>query len=152
MTRAFLINFMQAAKSVSSAERCLVVDRELEVIDYDNIDEDTLYSKDFQNVVVASIQEALKNDDVVLTNNRITDPAQAPTTNTNYTDLRVVVALPIGKIGALYMDQHIRVGIMPKPMIDRLANLANHLIDNNLLDASVDEIKSLYKEQGETTE
>jgi len=146
MNENFLKNFMIAAKKITHAERCMVVDTDLKLRDTINIDRAMIESTAFGEFAMECLREALKSDDVVITNNIITDPSDAPTTNTNFANLRVVVAMPLKGYGALYLDQHIRSGIIPKQMVDRLMRLANHLIDGDRDDNSSDDIYDSYQD------
>jgi hypothetical protein len=74
----------------------------------------------------------MKTNQPVLTNNIITDPAQAPITNTTFTDLRVIVAIPVDGVGAIYLDQHIRNGMFQRDTIDKICQtIALMLVQND---------------------
>ena len=111
MSDSFLSTFMQVAKEITRAERCMSVTPDLSVVEIDNLDVNVLESDEFQELATNCLSKALETNSAVLTNNIITDPSQAPVTNTNFTDLRVIVAIPIKGTGAIYLDQHIRNGM-----------------------------------------
>ena len=146
MNKTFLTNFMEVAKKITHAERCIVVATDLELLNTINIDRAMVESTAFGEFVMECLREAIQSEDVVITNNVITDPSDAPTTNTNFANLRVVVALPLVGHGAVYLDQHIRSGIIPKQMTERLMRLATYVIDNNLEDSTVAELYKLYQD------
>jgi hypothetical protein len=145
MSDVFLRNFMEAAKKITHAERCMVVNTDLELLEMINVDRAMVESTAFGEFALECLREAIKSDEVVITNNVITDPSDAPTTNTNFANLRVVVALPLVGHGAVYLDQHIRNGIIPRQMIERLMRLATHVRENNLEDSSSAELVQLFQ-------
>lgn len=145
---AFLGNFMRAAQKITHAERCMVVDANLKVMETVNIDPATLEAPEFMDFAMECLREACETKEAVITNNVITDPSEAPTTNTNFANLRVVVALPIAGHGGIYMDQHIRNGIMPKEMVDRIMRLAEELMQTGQESLSPAEMTRMYQEMG----
>ena len=136
---------MEAAKKITHAERCMVVNTDLELLEMINVDRAMVESTAFGEFALECLREAIKSDEVVITNNVITDPSDAPTTNTNFANLRVVVALPLVGHGAVYLDQHIRNGIIPRQMIERLMRMANHVRENNLENSSSSELVQLFQ-------
>ncbi|HEX2619404.1 MAG TPA: hypothetical protein VHL11_04630, partial [Phototrophicaceae bacterium] len=66
-------------------------------------------------------------------------------TNTNFANLRVVVCIPVKGHGAVYLDQHIRNGIIPRDMIDRLTEVVFNIQKNQQEDASEEQILTLYE-------
>lgn len=146
MNETFLENFMRVAKKITHAERCLVVNADLEILSMSNVDEAEIESADFNELAMECLREALDTGEAVITNNVITDPSEAPTTNTNFANLRVVVALPLAGHGAVYLDQHIRNGIIPRQMIERLMRLAAYVLDNQQENCSETELTKLYQQ------
>ena len=145
MSNTFMNNFMEAARKITHAERCMVVDTDLKLLDTINIDRAMIESTAFGEFALNCLREAIASHDVVVTNNVITDPSDAPTTNTNFANLRVVVAVPLEGYGAIYLDQHIRSGIIPKQMIERIMKLANHVLENKLESKSANELYQIYQ-------
>ena len=145
MDSTFLSNFLKVAKRITHAERCMVVDTNLKVLDSINIDQAMIETSAFGEFAMECLREALDTGDAVITNNVITDPSDAPTTNTNFSNLRVVVALPIKDQGAVYLDQHIRNGIIPKQMIERIMRLISYIQENKLEDKDESELYDLYQ-------
>lgn len=144
MDAEFLSKFMRTSKEITGAERCLSVDPDLQVLDAINLDIST--PSNIATVARTCLTQAMETGQVVITNNIITDPSQAPVTNTNFSDLRVVVAIPIGRIGAVYLDQHIRRGIIPRETTEKLAILIDHVFQEGLWDLSKDELIALYEQ------
>ena len=145
MSDVFLLNFMEAAKKITRAERCMVVNTELKLLEAVNVDRAMVESTAFGEFALECLRKALQKNEVIITNNVITDPSDAPTTNTNFSNLRVIVALPLAGHGALYLDQHIRNGIIPRQMIERLMQLAQYVLENNLEDSSDSELHDLFQ-------
>jgi hypothetical protein len=145
MNDSFVKNFMYTAKKVTHTERCIAVDRNLEPIAMVNVDRAMLETTAFGEFAMECLREARDNNDVVITNNVITDPSEAPTTNTNFANLRVVVVMPVGNYGIIYLDQHIRKGVIPKQMIERLKRLAEHIIENNLEKGTTEEFYEMFQ-------
>lgn len=148
MSNTFLVNLMNAAKKITHAERCLAVDTNLQVINAVNLEQSDISSQDFGSFAMDCLRDALSTGKPIITNNIITDPSEAPTTNTNFANLRVVVAVPIVGHGAIYLDQHIRNGIIPKQMIDRLMRLVDHLLATQQEHRSDAEMVVLYQQMG----
>ena len=59
-------------------------------------------------------------------------------------DLRAVVAIPLASMGALYLDQPIRQGIISRESIDRVQEFALRLIVEERTDLEESELKALY--------
>ena len=145
MSNTFIENFMLAAQKVSHAERCLVVDPQLQLLNTLNVSDKELQSAEFNNLAMECLRQAWESGEALITNNVIPDPSDAPTTNTNFANLRVIVALPIVGHGAIYMDQHIRNGIIPKQMVDQLMRLAEILMQKHQEALSVSEMVQQYQ-------
>ncbi|MDX1993292.1 MAG: hypothetical protein SF029_12945 [bacterium] len=131
MDEQFLENFMKAARQITKAERSMVVDIDLDVLATANLEASVLESPQFANFANAVLRQAVESNGIVITNNIITDPSDAPDTNTNFSDLRVIVTLPLEGHGALYLDQHIRHGIIPRDVIERLVCLVKEVFPND---------------------
>ncbi|MBL8165013.1 MAG: hypothetical protein JNJ61_23725 [Anaerolineae bacterium] len=143
MSADFLSNFMRAALSISGAERGVACDVEPSIVDLYNIEQSDVLSDKFPGLEI--VRQALATGEPILTNNAVNDLSQAPVTNTNYSNLRVIVVIPLAPIGAIYLDQLIRKGIFPKEMVARLGELGAYAISNGLLNASDSELVALYE-------
>lgn len=146
MSDVFLKNFMNAAKQITRAERCLVVDTALRSIAMDNVDRAMVEATAFGEFALNCLRRAIATNEVIITNNVITDPSEAPTTNTNFANLRVIVAVPLKGHGALYLDQHIRNGVIPRQTVERLMQLAQYVLEHKFYDRSASELVQLYQE------
>jgi uncharacterized coiled-coil protein SlyX len=135
---------MRVAKEITRAERGMSVTSDLTIIDIENITTDIVTDEAFQTAALKSLSKAIETNQSVLTNNIITDLAQAPVTNTNFTDLRVIVAIPVQGQGAIYLDQHIRDGMFQRDIIDRLNRMVTAIIDRDDLSLDADQIRKIY--------
>jgi hypothetical protein len=146
MNGSFLSTFMRVAKTVTSAERGMAVDQSLSLLDVVNLPDEKLHADTFQEVAIPNINRALERHEPIITNNMITDPSQAPVTKTSFADLRVVVVIPVQSLGAVYLDQPIRYGIISRAVIDKLMRLGTHIVENQMEEVSEAELLQLYKE------
>ncbi len=144
MNDQFLPWFLQVAMRVSGAERGMALDLNDQIVARVNLEDKIVQEPGFIGFNV--IHEALTTGDPILTNNLITDPSDAPTTNTNFAHLRIIVVIPVSEVGAIYIDQPIRMGVIPQPTIDRLMQVA--AVDP----ASVNEMADLLAEYDRLTE
>ncbi len=146
MSDNLLSKLMRVAKQITRAERAMAVDTELNVLDTLNLDPAVMNTAHFRDVAIASLRRALERNESIITNNIITDPAQAPVTNTNFTDLRVVVVLPVIEHGAIYLDQHIRYGIIPRQTIDKLMRLVKQVLEDQAEEHNEEDLTALYQQ------
>lgn len=146
MSNHFLVNFMYAAKTITKAQRGMAVDADLQLLDTINLSQDIINSNLFQEVASNNLNRALQKGEAIITNNMITDPSQAPVTNTNFADLRVVIIIPVDGYGAVYLDQPLRYGIIARSVIDKLVRLAMFILENQLEDGSPEQIEAWYGE------
>ncbi|NWF70629.1 MAG: hypothetical protein HXY40_16205 [Chloroflexi bacterium] len=146
MSDHFLSALMRTAKDITQAERALAVDVDLNVLETLNLDTPTLNSAHFQEVATGALRRGLDNNEAIITNNIITDPAQAPVTNTNFTDLRVVVVIPVKGRGAVYLDQHIRHGIIPRQTIDKLMRLVRQVMSSAESEPGAEALHTMYQQ------
>lgn len=142
MSADFLSNFMRVALEITGAERAVACDAESAIINFHNIEQTDLLSEKFSGMEI--VRQSLESGLPIITNNAVSSITDAPVTNTNYSNLRVIVVIPIAGVGAIYLDQPIRKGIIPKDKVDRLAALAQRAAT----DSSAAELKSLYQEIG----
>ena len=148
MSTIFLDNFMRVAIQITHADRGMSVDGDLQIVSSVNVTQEDLESDLFTDCAMNSLQEAMSKGEAIITNNVIADISDAPVTNTNFSDLRIVVTIPVPGYGAIYFDKPIRVGVISKNAVEKLSNLVAHIQDNQLEDSSTDDIRSLYKEIG----
>lgn len=145
MSVEFLTNFMRFAQATTGAERSMALDLDMNIHDRMNIDDTLLNKADFSDLLHRAVDEAINSDDVVITNNLITDPDDAPKTNVHLHELRMVVAIPIPGHGAIYLDQRIRQGIFPRELVEKLNEFGRYLIDNNKTNLSPAEFIDLFE-------
>ncbi|MBI5670677.1 MAG: hypothetical protein HZC41_22010 [Chloroflexi bacterium] len=147
MSATFLANFMRLAQRETGAERAMAADGDLSIVATLNLEQADLMSPQFNGIEV--IRLALDNGEPIITNNAVIDPRRAPVTNTNFSNLRVVVVIPVEEYGAIYLDQHIRRGVIPKELVNRLWLLAGRVVDSGEMEQSLDELQALYQQIGE---
>ncbi|MBZ0286757.1 MAG: hypothetical protein K8I30_04015, partial [Anaerolineae bacterium] len=92
------------------------------------------------------IRRALESGEAIVTNNAVSDVSHAPNTNTNFSNLRLVVVIPAGGHGAVYLDQLMRKGVIPKDRVNRLLVLGELLAENGELEISADEMGERYQQ------
>jgi hypothetical protein len=144
MASEFLSNFMRLAQTLTGAERCLAFDLDMAVQDRMNIDDGTLQAAEFNALLNATVHEALGQNESIITNNLITNPADAPQTNWHLHDLRMVVAIPLQGHGAIYLDQQVRKGVFERETIDRLTALGRQIIEEARTDLSEKDLADRY--------
>lgn len=135
MSDSLLLNLMHFAQKVTEAERCMAARSDLSILGAINLDEQTYENPEFRKITVPVLEQALKDQHVVLANNTITDPTLAPTTNTSYSNMRIIVAIPVIQIGVIYLDRQIRHGIIERNLLDRLHRLSSeaaHQMDSSM--------------------
>lgn len=126
----FLQQLLTFACRVAGAERGFVADSSLEVVGLHQLDIKTLQSERFSALAATVMQQATQSGEVVITNNVITDPSQAPTTNTSFSDLCMVVAIPLASWGMLYLERPIKHGIIARDIAERVMHFALHLLQS----------------------
>ncbi len=146
MSASFLSNFMRFTLETTGAERGLACDTELEIVDQVNIEQADIMSERFTGI--ETMRRALQSGESVITNNAVMDPSLAPVTNTNFSNLRVIVVIPLVGYGAVYVDQSIRQGIIAKEVVDKLTILGNHILENGQTDVDELELSNLYQQMG----
>lgn len=146
MSQTFLSKLMRVAKQITRAERAMAVDTNLEVLETLNLDASVIGTPNFQEVATQTLRRAMERGEPIITNNIITDPSQAPVTNTNFTDLRVVVVIPVDKYGAIYLDQHIRYGIIPRQTIEKLMRLVVRVLEQREENSDEAALTEIYQQ------
>ena len=144
MSETFLSNFMHAALRITGAERALVVDNDLSIVDMVNLDQSDVLTEDFIGVDV--VRQVLESGEPVVTNNAVSDASNAPNTNTNFSNLRLIVVIPAAGYGAVYLDQLMRLGVIPKDKINRLMELGEQIAQSQQLEISADEMDERYQQ------
>ncbi|MDX2076282.1 MAG: hypothetical protein SFZ02_07610 [bacterium] len=120
MTSGLLENLMIVARDITQAERGVIVDSELNILKLDNVDTAFLESNDYLKFAVLNLRQALQTNEAIIGNNVVQDMSSAPTTNTNFANLRMALVLPVLGYGAIYLDRPIRSGVISKTVVDRL--------------------------------
>lgn len=146
MTHQFLANFMHFTKIITETERAMAFDLSLNLVDHSGFDEQDLAKPTVMQRCRYIVGVAIREKENKLTNNLFLKPEEAPDTNTNYANLHIVVAIPVPTLGAIYIDQHIRQGVIARDRTDRLYEFVKHLIKKNALNLSVDDMLRLYGE------
>ncbi len=141
-----LTNFMRLAVQKSGAERALALDAELAIVASYQIDQVGLLDNHFVGIEAA--RQALESSEVVITNNVSKDAAAALTTNTTFRDLRFIVVIPVGELGAIYLDQSMRLGAIPRAAVLNLSGLAAVIASQHDTAISEDQIEALYEALG----
>jgi hypothetical protein len=144
MSASFLSNFMRFALQKTGAERGLACDLELSIVAQVNIEQADIMSEKFTGI--ETMRRALENGESIITNNAVMDPSLAPVTNTNFSNLRVVVVIPLLNFGAIYLDQSIRRGIIAKEVVQKLTTLGNYALENGHTEISETELGELYQQ------
>ncbi|XWX02931.1 hypothetical protein VZO05_10495 [Aggregatilineales bacterium SYSU G02658] len=123
-----LDNYLNFVQTLTRADRCLIVDEQLRTLASRGFDAATLESQVFMDLASQVLRHAVETSQPVITNNVITNPAEAPTTNTTFKDLRIVIGLPIPRVGALYMDRPVRHGVFDRAQLDRLMQFSAEVL------------------------
>jgi hypothetical protein len=90
------------------------------------------------------VEESMTTQTAVLTNNAISNPLDAPKTNTSFADLRVIVAIPVKGHGAVYLDRPIKFGVIGRDILDKLTKYAQKLVEDNHLTLTSDEMLAQF--------
>lgn len=142
MSGNFLSNFMRVALEKTGAERALAADAHLAIVDMLNFEQADVLDEDFIGLDI--MRQALESGEPIISNNAVQRVIDAPNTNTSFTNLRLIVVIPVAPVGVVYLDQHIRRGIIPKEIIERLAAFGSQAVQNNQMDRGEDELHALY--------
>lgn len=142
MNDQFLKRFLNFAFEVTRAERGFSVNNQLQLVDKINAEESFVTQDGF---VGKLLKQALDTSQPILTNNMITDPSQAPTTNTNFSNLRVVVVLPIPNHGIIYLDQKIKTGIFTREVLRKLQGTLEKITVDQQANISEAEMREIYE-------
>jgi hypothetical protein len=130
MTLERLENYLTFVLMVTQADRCLIVDEQGQTLASRHFDSGMLNSEAFVELASQVLKHAIETNRPVITNNIIVDPAEAPTTNTAFSDLRIVVGLPVPGVGALYMDRPVRHGAFDRALLDQLIQFSSKVLSS----------------------
>jgi len=140
-----LTNFMGLCVQKTGAERALALDHDLAIVASYQLNQSGVLDSNFIGIEAA--RQALDSSEVVITNNVAKDAA-SPTTNTTFRDLRFIVVIPVGELGAIYLDQSMRLGAIPRAAVLNLSGLAAVIASQYESTLSPDEIEALYEAMG----
>ncbi len=135
---------MRLALQKTGADRAMATDGNLSIVATINLEQADLLSSQFAGI--EAIRQALDEGEPIITNNAVMDPTRAPVTNTNFSNLRVVVVIPVEEYGAVYLDQHIRKGVIPKEVVNRLWMVAGWVVNKQQMDIGPDELEAVYEQ------
>lgn len=138
-----LANFMKLAKIITQAERAVAADMNLTIQDSEADKAD--HSEKFRLLARSTMQEAIEQGRVIITNNIFTNPEDGPTTNTAIANLRVGVGIPVPGIGAVFLDQPISQGVFDRKVTDRLRRFAEQISQSEQNALGHDDMLSLYE-------
>ncbi|MCB9449956.1 MAG: hypothetical protein H6672_00865 [Anaerolineaceae bacterium] len=141
MSENFLTTFMIFALQQTGAERALVVDHDIRILETVNLDDESMGATDFN--AMDCVIRALDSGNPLITNNAVLDPDHAPVTNTQFRNLRLVVVIPVIGLGALYLDQPISKGVIAKEVVNRLMTLASDAVEEGI--SSLDDLAERYR-------
>lgn len=144
MTAQFLSTFMRLAQQKTGADRALACDAVLNVVDSVRVQATDLSMGDFDGF--AALREALSTGEPLITNNLISDPTQAPITNTSFGNLRIVVIIPVQNVGAVYLDRPVRNGVITQKTVERLMLLAEKTARKQEWDVSESVLSERYEQ------
>lgn len=140
-----LEHLLNAMIRITGAERGLAVNTLFEVLHIVNFQGDVKADTRFWDLAVQTFHKASETHQPVLTNNIITDPTQAPTTNTNFANLRVVVVFPVKQFGYVYIDQPVKRGAFTRQQVDRLRQVIERIDATSDATLTEDAIQSMYE-------
>jgi hypothetical protein len=139
MAADILARLLKSVLAKTRAERIYAFDCDGTLVEYAVLDPNAPAEPEITDFMRGLISRALQSQELVLSNNTFTDPQQAPNTNTNIHNLRVYVVIPAHDIGVLFIDQAIRAGIIPRPILDEIAGALKNVADSPNPNALTDE-------------
>jgi hypothetical protein len=148
MRKDLVVAFLNAAMEIGACDRGMAVDDEMNILDSINLNDETRQSPRFNLLMSVAVRRSLDTNEAIITNNVVTSAAEAPLTNTSFSDLRMVVAIPLEGIGAIYMDKPVKQGIIPRQMVDTLYEVGQDVIKSDPpIEADKDEFINRYKQR-----
>jgi len=148
MRKDLVVAFLNAAMEIGACDRGMAVDDEMNILDSINLNDETRQSPRFNLMMSVAVRRSLDTNEAIITNNVVTSAAEAPLTNTSFSDLRMVVAIPLEGIGAIYMDKPVKQGIIPRQMVDTLYEVGQDVIKSDPpIEADKEEFITRYKQR-----
>jgi hypothetical protein len=143
MSDTFLVTFLHLAIAITGAERGMALDSKNNVLALEKIQMAETSADDFTGF--ENVKQAYNTKERPhISNNTILDPEFAPNTNTNFSDLRIVIVFTLGEHGAVYIDQHVTKGVIKKEDTEKLIIVADYAMTQNMLHADQDTLKDIY--------
>ena len=148
MRKDLIVAFLNAAMEIGACDRGMAVDEQMNILDIVNLNEDIRQSPRFNLLMSVAVRRSIATNEAIITNNVVTSAAEAPLTNTSFSDLRMVVAIPLEGEGAIYMDKPVKLGIIPRQMVDNLYEVGQDIIKSEPpVKADKDDIITRYKQR-----
>lgn len=148
MHKDLIVAFLNASMEIGACDRGMAVDEQMNILDSVNLNDETRQSPRFNLLMSVAVRRSIDTNEAIITNNVVTSAAEAPLTNTSFSDLRMVVAIPLEGIGAIYMDKPVKQGIIPRQMVDTLYEIGQDVIKgDNVTVVDKDDIISRYKQR-----
>jgi len=148
MRKDLIVAFLNAAMEIGACDRGMAVDEQMNILDIVNLNEDIRQSPRFNLLMSVAVRRSIDTNEAIITNNVVTSAAEAPLTNTSFSDLRMVVAIPLEGEGAIYMDKPVKLGIIPRQMVDNLYEVGQDIIKSEPpVKADKDDIITRYKQR-----
>ncbi len=148
MRKDLIVAFLNAAMEIGACDRGMAVDEQMNILDIVNLNEDIRQSPRFNLLMSVAVRRSIDTNEAIITNNVVTSAAEAPLTNTSFSDLRMVVAIPLEGEGAIYMDKPVKLGIIPRQMVDNLYEVGQDIIKSEpSVKADKDDIITRYKQR-----
>ena len=148
MRKDLIVAFLHAAMEIGACDRGIAVDDNMNVLDSINLDEEIRQSPRFSLLMSVAVRRSMDTNESVITNNVVTSAAEAPLTNTSFSDLRMVVAIPLEGVGAIYMDKPVKLGIIPRQMVETLYEIGQDIIKSEPpVIVNKDDIVTRYKQR-----
>jgi hypothetical protein len=139
MTNTLLTRLLRAVLGVTRVDRIYAFDQNARLTEHVMVDAKAPAEPTINEFMQSLVSKALSQGQLVLSNNTFTDPSQAPTTNIGINNLRIYVVLPIPNVGAIFLDQAIGVGVVPRQTIDILFNALQDIANTPDADSLTDE-------------
>ncbi|RMG86931.1 MAG: hypothetical protein D6712_06590 [Chloroflexi bacterium] len=146
MSADFVAKILHVTLNITGADRGLAVAPDLQLIEAINLTQETIDTPAFRTLVEDSLRQAIETGEPVITNNMVTNPENAPVTNTTFSELRAVVTFPVSDMGAVYLDQRLRYGIIDRNTLDKVIAFIENVLENNQQSLSEAELIALYRQ------
>lgn len=144
MADGLLTRLLRFAVAETRVDRIYAFDTEGTLVEYVLLDRPDAPAPEITAYMRGLIKQAQDSGEMIMSNNTFINPAEAPNTNTNIQNLRIYVVMPVKNYGALFFDQPIRGGVVPRPTIDKLFALCQRAAlastPDSLTDAQVQEL------------